>query len=72
VGISVPSPYHFWLIRSAAKSRFTTSGARQRPLPDQPHRTLLKVLIELPACLCHRPSLKGDASTLRGETHLLA
>jgi hypothetical protein len=22
---------------------------------NQPHRTLLEVLIELPACLCHRP-----------------
>jgi hypothetical protein len=35
VGISVPSPYHFWLIPSAAKSRFTRSGARQRPLPGR-------------------------------------
>jgi transposase len=38
-------------------------------LPDQPHRALLEVLIELPACLRHRPSSKGDVSTVRGETH---
>ena len=32
---------------------------RDRPagLPDQPDRALLEVLIELPACLCHRPVL---------------
>src|SRR4030095_15042321 len=33
VGISVPSPYHFWLILAAGKSRLTRSGARHRPLP---------------------------------------
>jgi hypothetical protein len=29
----VPSPYHFWLIFCAGKSRLTRSGARQRPFP---------------------------------------
>jgi creatinine amidohydrolase len=34
-GISVPSPYHFWLVSCAGKSRRTRSGARQRPLPGR-------------------------------------
>jgi hypothetical protein len=36
-------------------------------LPDNPHRTLPEVLIELPSQLCHRRLLIGDVSTLRGE-----
>ncbi len=35
VTISVPSPYHFWLILPAGKSRLTRSGARHRPLPGR-------------------------------------
>ena len=33
VGISVPSPYHFWLTPDAANFRFTRSSARHRPFP---------------------------------------
>ena len=35
VQISVPSPYHFWLIFSAGKSRLIRSGARHRPFPGR-------------------------------------
>ena len=35
VSISVPSPYHFWLIPAAGKFRLTRSGARHRPFPGR-------------------------------------
>jgi hypothetical protein len=39
--------------------------------PDDPHRALPELPIELPLCPRHRPHLKGDASTLRGEAQML-
>src|SRR5262249_54081843 len=42
-------------------------------LPDQPDRALLEVLIELPACLCHRrPPLSRSVHATRGNPGLYA
>src|SRR6266702_1619620 len=40
-------------------------------LPDQPHRALLEVLVELPACLCHRPPpLRRCVHATRGNPRI--
>src|SRR5512144_994356 len=68
---NLPRSWHTPVAQGALVDPKVAGDARDRltGLEDQPDRTLLEVPIELPSPLCHRPSLKGDVSTVRGEAH---